>query len=222
LAARRKRDGNLVPTLAGAAQLYNNLNVAKMPRVLSGHNPGVSVAQIGLFFGSDEGNTESVAYRIQQRFGTDVVDVFDIADVTQLEFAEYDKIILGISTWDFGQIQSDWEEFWGDIEQVAFAGKTVALFGLGDQFGYGDFFLDAMGMLHDVVVGNGADIVGHWPTEGYDFDASKAQIPGESLFVGLALDEDQQSELTKRRLDEWCAQVHRAFALTTPLHIIDD
>ncbi len=98
------------------------------------------MAQIGLFFGSDEGNTESVAYRIQQRLGSDVVDVFDVADVTQLEFAEYDKIILGISTWDFGQIQSDWEEFWGDIEQVPFAGKTVALFGLGDQFGYGDFF----------------------------------------------------------------------------------
>ncbi len=180
------------------------------------------MAQIGLFFGSDEGNTESVAYRIQQRFGAEVVDVFDIADVTQLEFAEYDKIILGISTWDFGQIQSDWEEFWGDIEQVPFAGKTVALFGLGDQFGYGDFFLDAMGMLHDVVVNSGATIVGHWPTEGYEFDASKAQVPGENLFVGLALDEDQQPELTKGRLDEWCAQVHRAFALSTPLHSIDD
>ncbi|MDF3014698.1 MAG: hypothetical protein K0Q78_2902, partial [Cellvibrio sp.] len=27
------------------------------------------MAHIGLFFGSDEGNTERVAYRIQQRFG---------------------------------------------------------------------------------------------------------------------------------------------------------
>lgn len=180
------------------------------------------MAQIGLFFGSDEGNTESVAYRIQQRLGTDVVDVFDIADVTQLEFAEYDQIILGISTWDFGQIQSDWEEFWCDIEQVPFAGKTVALYGLGDQFGYGDFFLDAMGMLHDVVVKNGAHIVGHWSTEGYEFDASKAQVPGENFFVGLALDEDQQPELTKARLDEWCAQIHQAFGLTTPLNSVDD
>lgn len=180
------------------------------------------MAQIGLFFGSDEGNTESVAYRIQQRLGVDVVDVYDIADVTQLEFSEYDRIILGISTWDFGQIQSDWEEFWHDIEQVPFAGKTVALFGLGDQFGYGDFFLDAMGMLHDVVIGSGANIVGYWPTTGYEFDASKAQVPGEDLFVGLALDEDQQSELTKERLDQWCAQIHKAFGLTSPLIPIDD
>lgn len=180
------------------------------------------MAQIGLFFGSDEGNTESVAYRIQQRLGVDVVDIFDIADVTQLEFGEYDRIILGISTWDFGQIQSDWEEFWQDIEQVSFAGKTVAFFGLGDQFGYGDFFLDAMGMLHDVVIANGANIIGHWPTVGYEFDASKAQIPGEDLFVGLALDEDQQSELTKERLDRWCAQIHTAFGLATPLIAVDD
>jgi flavodoxin I len=183
---------------------------------------GVGVAQIGLFFGSDEGNTEAVAYRIQQRLGEDVVDVYDVADVTQLEFARYQKIILGISTWDFGQIQSDWEEFWDDISEVPFAGKTVALFGLGDQFGYGDYFLDAMGMLHDVVIASGAKIVGHWPTDGYEFDASKAEIPDAGKFVGLALDEDQQSELTADRLNRWCAQIHKEFELTTPLHEVDD
>lgn len=69
---------------------------------------------------------------------------------------------------------------------------------------------------------NGAYIVGHWPTEGYEFDASKAQVPGENFFVGLALDEDQQPELTKARLDEWCAQIHQAFGLTTPLNSVDD
>ena len=180
------------------------------------------MAKIGLFFGSDEGNSERVAYRIQKRLGVDVVDVRDIADATQLDFADYDNIILGIPTWDFGQIQSDWEEFWDDIAAVDFSGKTVALFGLGDQFGYGDYFLDAMGMLHDVIIQSGANIVGHWPTEGYEFDASKAEIPGEKMFVGLALDEDQQENLTAARLDQWCEQIHVEFALTSPLHNIDD
>lgn len=183
---------------------------------------GVEVAQVGLFFGSDEGNTEAVAYRIARRLGEDVVDVYDIADVTQLEFAQYQNIILGIPTWDFGQIQSDWEEFWDDISEVPMEGKTVALFGLGDQFGYGDFFLDAMGMLHDVVAASGANIIGHWPTAGYDYDASKAEVPGEEMFVGLGLDEDQQPELTAQRLDAWCTQIHKAFALTTPLHEVED
>ncbi|HWV16038.1 MAG TPA: flavodoxin [Cellvibrio sp.] len=180
------------------------------------------MAKIGLFFGSDEGNTERVAYRIQKRLGADVVEVRDIADVTQLDFVHYDKIIFGIPTWDFGQIQSDWEEFWDDISAVDFSGKTVAFFGLGDQFGYGDYFLDAMGMLHDVVVQAGANIIGHWSSEGYEFDASKAQIPGENQFVGLALDEDQQEDLTAERLNQWCIQVHAEFGLDTLIHDVDD
>ena len=177
---------------------------------------------IGLFFGSDEGNTERVAYRIQQRFGSENLDVHDIADVTQLDFARYDKIILGIPTWDFGQIQSDWEEFWNDIAAVDFTGKTVALYGLGDQFGYGDYFLDAMGMLHDVIIQKGADIVGHWPTTGYEFEASKAEIPGADLFVGLALDEDQQEDLTTERLNQWCAQIQEELGLDVAVKHLDD
>lgn len=180
------------------------------------------MTKIGLFFGSDEGNTEAVAYRIQQRFGIDVCDVKDISDATQLDFAEYKLIIFGIPTWDFGQIQSDWEEFWDDISEVEFSGKTIALFGLGDQFGYGDFFLDAMGMLHDVVATNGAKVVGHWPTEGYEFDASKAKVDEQNTFVGLGIDEDQQPELTSLRLNQWCKQVHQQFGVASPIHELDD
>lgn len=182
------------------------------------------MSEIGLFFGSDDGNTKSIAYRIAQRLGCETVATYDISDVSQLEFMQYDKLILGIPTWDFGQIQSDWEDFWSDLESMDFSGKTVAFVGLGDQFGYGDFFLDAMGMLHDVVIKTASKIVGYWPTEGYDYDASKADIEldGKKLFVGLALDEDQQPELSCERLNRWCAQVHAEFGLATPVAAIDD
>ncbi|WP_299584434.1 flavodoxin [uncultured Microbulbifer sp.] len=171
------------------------------------------MSKIGLFYGSDEGNTESVALRIRTRLGEDRVDLFDVADVTQLEIANYQNLIFGIPTWDFGQIQSDWEEFWEDVREIDFSGKTVALFGLGDQFGYGDYFLDAMGMLHDVIVEQGATIVGLWSTEGYEFEASKAEIAGEGKFMGLAIDEDQQEELTAERLNRWCQQIAEEFAI---------
>ncbi|MCQ3829505.1 flavodoxin [Microbulbifer elongatus] len=171
------------------------------------------MSKIGLFYGSDEGNTEGVAQRIAARLGEDRVEVHDIADVTQLEIAEYEQLIFGIPTWDFGQIQSDWEDFWEDVQEIDFTGKTVALFGLGDQFGYGDYFLDAMGMLHDVIVANGATIIGLWSTAGYEFDASKAEITGQNLFVGLAIDEDQQEEMTAARLNEWCRQIAEEFGL---------
>lgn len=180
------------------------------------------MATIGLFFGSDEGNSERIAYRIQKRFGKDVVDVHDIADATQLDFIQYDKIILGIPTWDFGQLQSDWEDFWSDIAEVDFAGKTLALFGLGDQFGYSDYFLDAMGMLHDVVIQTSPRIIGHWSAEGYEFTVSKAEIPGTDKFVGLALDEDHQEHLSADRLNRWCAQLHTEFGLDSPLFEFDD
>jgi flavodoxin long chain len=170
------------------------------------------VSKIGLFFGSDEGNTEAVATRIAARFEYDVVDIFDIADVSQVEFAGYETIILGIPTWDFGQIQSDWEEFWDDISDVDFSGKEVALYGLGDQFGYGDYFLDAMGMLHDVIIAKGATIVGYWPVTGYDFEASKALTEDGQHFVGLALDEDQQEEMSGQRINEWCEQISLEFS----------
>ncbi len=180
------------------------------------------MGSIGLFFGSDEGNSERIAYRIQARFGEQVVDVHDIADATQLDFVSYDKIILGIPTWDFGQIQSDWDDFWNDIAEIDFSGKTIAIFGLGDQYGYSDYFLDAMGMLHDVVIKAQPCIVGYWSTEGYEFTSSKAEIPGTGLFVGLALDEDHQEHLTADRLNRWCIQLGIEFGLNEAPQVLDD
>lgn len=178
------------------------------------------MAEIGLFFGSDEGNTEAVAEKIQQVFGEEVLCIHDIGESTQLDFVDYDLLILGIPTWDFGQIQSDWEEFWGDLGDIDFSNKTIALFGLGDQFGYGDFFLDAMGMLHDVLIEAGAKTLGFWPVEGYEFDASKALTQDKKCFVGLALDEDQQPEQTNARVNLWCEQVNAEFDLHGELTLL--
>src|SRR5690625_7059868 len=73
-------------------------------------------------------------------------------------------------------------------------------------------------MLHDVVLASGAEIKGHWPTDGYEFEASKAEIPGAGQFVGLGIDEDQQEELTADRLNRWCAQIHGECGLRSEEH----
>ena len=54
----------------------------------------------------------------------------------------------GIPT-DFGEIQEDWEAVWDQLDTLNLEGKIVALYGMGDQLGYGEWFLDALGMLHD-------------------------------------------------------------------------
>jgi len=156
-----------------------------------------------IFYASSTGNTSNVAKTISDNLGG--VERFDISseDVSKIE--EFDKIILGASTWGEGELQDDWEEAWDEFCDLNFEGKTVALFGLGDQEGYSDEFLDAMGIVHDQVVAKGAKVVGSWPIDGYDFDSSKAVKDG--AFVGLAIDEDNQDDMTDERVSSWCDDI---------------
>jgi flavodoxin len=66
-------------------------------------------------------------------------------------------------------------------------------------------------MLHDKVKARGASVIGHWPVEGYEFDESKALTEDKQHFVGLALDEDCQPELTEQRLTDWCEMIKTGF-----------
>ncbi len=74
------------------------------------------------------------------------------------------------------------------------------MYGMGDQLGYGEWFLDALGMLHDKLAPKGATFIGYWPTEGYEFTSPKPVIADGQLFVGLALDETNQYDLSDERL----------------------
>ena len=163
---------------------------------------------IGLFYGSTTCYTEMAAEKIRGIIGEDLVDIHNVKETPLSLMADYDLLLLGISTWDFGEIQEDWNELWEDIATTPMKGKVVALFGLGDQEGYGEWFLDAMGLLHDELKTAGAEFVGFWPNDdSYEFEASKALTEDQSQFVGLALDEDSQYELSDDRIASWVEQV---------------
>jgi flavodoxin I len=166
--------------------------------------------KIGLFYGSDTGYTEAVAFEIVGIIGKGNIDCHEVSKVSSEMFANYSFIIIGLSTWHDGQLQSDWDAFYEEFKRVDFTGKTVALFGLGDQVGYGEYFIDGIGILGEVVFDNGGEIVGVWPTDGYDIEASKAVFQ-EGWFLGLALDEDNQSHLTMERIQVWLEQVLEEF-----------
>ena len=163
--------------------------------------------KIGLFYGSTTCYTEIAAEKIQTIIGADIVDIFNIKDQPLSLCLDYDFIILGISTWDYGEIQEDWESIWSDINQIDLSDKIVALYGMGDQVGYAEWFQDALGLLHDQVQVQQANIIGYWPNEGYEFTASKALINDNNQFVGLALDEDTQYNLSDERIETWCEQI---------------
>lgn len=169
--------------------------------------------KIGLFYGSTTCYTEMAAEKIAKHFDDGVIDLYDIKDTPLDRMIDYDILILGISTWDFGELQEDWEAIWDDIDQIDLTDKVVALFGLGDQVGYTEWFQDALGMLHDKAVIQGAIIIGHWPNEGYEFEKSQALTEDGSQFCGLALDDESQYELSDERIERWCEQIKSELGL---------
>lgn len=170
--------------------------------------------KIGLFFGSTTCYTEMAAEKIRDTIGPDLVDIHNIKETPVTLMEQYDLLILGISTWDFGELQEDWGEIWQDISKLSLKDKCIALFGLGDQEGYGEWFLDAMGLLHQELLPVGPRFLGYWPNQGYEFEASKALTSDGAHFVGLALDEDSQYELSEQRITQWCTQVLTEYADT--------
>ncbi|MDR0579266.1 MAG: flavodoxin [Campylobacteraceae bacterium] len=162
---------------------------------------------IAIVYGSSGGNTEGVAKLIQKKLGKEA-DLIDISKADASKINSYDKLILGTSTWYEGELQDDWDSF--DKEALEFSGKTVALFGLGDQEGYGGEFCNGVGALYELSLKKGANVVGDKnSTDGYNFEESKAVVDGK--FVGLIVDEDNQSDLTASRVEQWVESIKSVF-----------
>lgn len=87
---------------------------------------------------------------------------------------------------------------------------------MGDQLGYGEWFPDALGMLHDKLALKGVKFVGYWPTEGYEFTSNKPVIADGQLFVGLALDETNQYDLSDERIRTGVNKFSAKWPNTTP------
>jgi flavodoxin long chain len=176
------------------------------------------MALIGLFFGSTNGHTAAIARKIKQilddRYappGGEVVELFDLAEFYLADATEFDRLILGVPTWNVGQLQRDWEAAIDELDELDLRGVRAALFGLGDQAGYPDTFGDALFFVGDRLRRRGAMLVGEWPVAGYTFNASWAME--DDRFLGLMLDEEHQPELTAGRLATWLEQVAYEFGL---------
>ena len=170
------------------------------------------MSKIGLFYGSTTRKTESAAEMIQKEFGGEsIVTLYEVSEVEDSDFDQYQNIIIGSPTWDIGQLQADWDGYFEELDNIDFNGKKVAYFGTGDAVGYSENFQDAMGILEGKISELGGQTVGNWPTDGYDFESSQALKNGK--FVGLALDDDNQSELTEGRIKKWVSQLKSEFGV---------
>lgn len=164
----------------------------------------------GIFYGSTTGTTESVARLIADKLG---IAPADVHEVTQLDTAlaeSYDALILGTSTWGDGELQDDWYDGLKVLQGAHLSGKIVALFGCGDSESYSDTFCDAMGLLYEGLKDSGCTFVGAVDDSDYTYSASVAAADGK--FVGLALDDVNESDRTDDRVSAWAAQLQAELA----------
>ncbi|QCI25997.1 flavodoxin FldA [Buchnera aphidicola] len=162
--------------------------------------------KIGIFFGSDTGNTEKIAKKIHNIIGPEQSEIYDIANATIDDIKRFDILMFGIPTWYYGELQCDWDEFILELKKMNFKNNIIALFGCGDQEDYSEYFCDGMGIIYNILKERNAKIIGTWPKDGYQFEASKALID-KNNFVGLVIDEDRQPEKSKMRIQNWIKQV---------------
>jgi flavodoxin I len=167
------------------------------------------VPKIRIFYGSSTGNTARVAQLISGEMGDLVESVASIAYANRRDLSDAEALILGVSTWADGQLQHDWKQFLPEMDAVDLSGKTIALFGLGDARGYSGEFVTALGTLYRKVVERGGNVVGFWPTSEYQFQRSGALHDG--MFVGLVIDQENESSKTRGRVKQWAAQIRPHF-----------
>jgi flavodoxin I len=165
--------------------------------------------KVGIFFGSTTGNTEAIAEMIKEKLGADNVDTFNVESASIDEVKNYSNVIFGTSTWGLGDLQDDFQDFIGQLEGADLSGKVVALYGLGDGSAYAETFVDGIGEIYEAIDGNGCTIVGSVSKDGYDFDDSKALVDDE--FVGLPLDEDNESDQHDARVEAWINSIKPHF-----------
>jgi len=159
-----------------------------------------------IFYASSTGNTELIAKEISDKLGD--IELIDIGDEGITAIENYEKVIFGIPTWGDGELSDDWDNHWEEFKKIDFTSKTVALFGLGDQEGYGENYVDALGIVYEHLLDTNATLVGKWRvTNEYFHENSRAIV--DDVFVGLALDEDNQDDLTQERIVKWCEGIRK-------------
>ncbi len=154
--------------------------------------------------------TGKIAELIKEEYGDDKLESVNAEEITEELFLSFDQLIMGVPTWFDGELPNYWDEFVPALEEMDLKGKKIALFGLGDQKGYPENFLDGVGIMAEILEMQDATLVGFTSTDGYEFENSRA-VRGEQ-FAGLAIDYENQGSMNKERVTAWVGQLKNEFS----------
>lgn len=161
----------------------------------------------GIFYGSATGTTARIAEKMGAKLELAAENIHDVRTVSPEKFGDYDVLLLGTSTWGDGELEEDWYDVLAALQVMSLAGKKIALFGCGDE-SMTDTFCNGVGELYKRLKDSGAEIIGSFDTEGYDFSYSEAVHDG--VAVGLLLDEVNKPEMTDARIEKWVEKIKGA------------
>mgnify|MGYP002710182878 CR=1 FL=1 len=164
-------------------------------------NVDIYLAAIFVFVGRMFNNLGFIRRYYIEKLGVKSSDIHDVSQASPADFAPYEVLLLGSSTWGAGDLQDDWYDFLPKIKKLDLSGKLVGLFGCGDSSSFSDTFCDAIGTIYNDLKASGCKFVGSMDASGYTYDDSTAVIDGK--FVGLALDEMNEDDQTPARIDAW-------------------
>jgi len=168
--------------------------------------------KIPVVYWPKKGSVELNAQRVFAQLGEEISELVPLKDTGPEIFDNNDYLIFGCSTvgadnWQDAYAGNPWTALFKQLEkqQADLSGKKIALFGLGDQIIYPDHFVDQLYTLKNEFVQLGAEVVGKWPSDDYEHTESRADEDG--LFVGLALDEHNQEDLSEERIERWVSDL---------------
>ena len=123
----------------------------------------------------------------------------------------YECLIIACPTWNIGEVQSDQEGFFPNLMILILAAKKQLIWELATKHATRINLQMQWGL--GLKYREGGETVGYWSVDGQDFNESQAVVDGKLL--GLAIDEDNQSDLTEARIKSWVSQLKKEFSLQT-------
>lgn len=155
----------------------------------------------GIVYGSNGGSTKEIALKVQKILEA---SISNISDLEVSDMKSCDLFVFASSTWGMGELSDDWENNLYKLDEMNLEGKMIAFIGLGDQYTYGSTFCDALSIIYDRIKYRKISLLGLWESETYEYDESESTLDGK--FLGLIIDEVNQSELTDERIYKWVSQ----------------
>lgn len=157
------------------------------------------MSKILILYASATGNTELLAETmhtyLKELQHQVTIKNFDFDEITVDELKVYDATLIGVYTYDYGEIPYEVEFFYDWLDEIELTSSICGVFGAGDSL-YGDTFGMAVDLMYEKLVDSGAQLYPEklkvdLQPEDEDFDRCKNLVRGVLQLIrdkGIAVD----------------------------------